>query len=258
MIPDSHVHLDMIDLDSREVVSRALSEGVGPVITIGITLESSLQAVSLADSIKGVYAAVGIHPNDTGKAGDKALEHLERIALSSNRVVAIGETGLDYYRDRAQPDIQRRWFREHIRLARRLSRALIVHDRQAHDEVLEILTQEDSGDVPVVMHCFSGDDRVLEECVRRGYYISFAGPVTFKKALEARRSAAAVPLDRLLAETDSPFLSPEPYRGRPNLPERVRLVAGELARVRAIDIEEMENVLAENTSRAFSIDIGGQ
>lgn len=257
MIPDSHTHLDLIDLEPREVVSRARAAGVSPVITIGITLESSRTVVALAESLEGVYASVGIHPNDTGPAGEADLTGLEGIARSSPLVVAVGETGLDYYRDRAPADVQKESFRRHIELARALGKALIVHDRQAHADVLDILAEEEAGDIPVVMHCFSGDEAVLAECVRRGYYISFAGPVTFKKAEAARRAASEVPLDRLLAETDSPFLSPEPFRGKPNLPERARLVAEELARVRSLEMEEMERILAENTARAFGVEVPG-
>lgn len=254
MIPDSHAHLDLIDLDPREVVSHARSGGVSPVITIGITLESSRIAAALAESLEGVYASVGVHPNDSSSAGDADLAGLEEIAHSSRRVVAVGETGLDYYRDRVPAVVQKESFRRHIELARRLGKALIVHDREAHADVLDILAGEETGDIPVVMHCFSGDEAVLAECIRRGYYMSFAGPVTFRKADAARRAAAAAPLDRLLAETDSPFLSPEPFRGKPNLPERVRLVAEELARVRSLEMEEMERILTENTRRAFGLD----
>jgi TatD DNase family protein len=255
LIPDSHAHLDLIEEDTREVLSAARSAGVSPVITIGITVDSSLEAVRTSDEYPGVFAAVGIHPNDTGGATPEQFERLEEIARSGERVVAIGETGLDYYRDRSPADRQELALRRHARLAGTLGKALIVHDRQAHREVMDVLAEECSGDFPVIMHCFSGGEDVLSECIERGYYVSFAGPVTFKKNDEARRLSALVPLDRLLAETDSPFLSPEPFRGKPNTPARVRLVAETLARVRGLPLEEFECVLAENTARAFGTDL---
>jgi TatD DNase family protein len=253
LVPDSHAHLDLIELEPERVVSQALASGVRPIITIGITLESSREAVRLAESIGGVYAAVGIHPNDSGGVGSDDFDELERIAGSSDRVVAIGETGLDYYRDRTPPEAQQAAFRAHARLAHRIRKPLIVHDRQAHSDVMRILGEDQTGDTPVVMHCFSGGEDVLEECLRRGYYISFAGPVTFKKADAAREAAARTPPDRLLAETDSPFLSPEPFRGKPNLPERVRFVADELARLHGIPSPEMESILTENTAAVFGL-----
>jgi TatD DNase family protein len=256
LIPDSHAHLDLIEQDTARVVSEAASAGVSPIVTIGITLESSARAVEAASRFDSVYAAVGIHPNDTAEVTDRDFERLEEIALSSEKVVAVGETGLDYYRDNSPTDKQAWAMREHIRLARRLGRALIIHDRQAHREVLDLLAEEGAGDPPVIMHCFSGDERVLAECVSRGYYISFAGPLTFRKSGETRRLAALAPADRLLVETDSPFLSPEPFRGRPNFPERVRLVAEILATVRSVTIEEMERILNENTAAVFGLSPG--
>ena len=254
MIPDSHAHLDLIDRDPGEVVSSARAAGVSPIITTGINLDSSGSAVRLATEHDTVYAAVGIHPNDTSGLGPGDMEALERLARSSDRVVAIGETGLDYYRDRSPAGTQKQAFREQIRLARRLGKALVVHDREAHADTLEILGDEETG-FPVIMHCFSGGEQVLAECENRGYYISFAGPLTFKKSESTRRIVSLAPLDRLLVETDSPFLSPEPYRGKPNLPERARLVAVELARVRSLPPEEMEAALADNWARAFGIQI---
>lgn len=253
MIPDSHAHLDLIERDPAAVVQEAREAGVSPIITIGITIESSRAAVRLAESIDGVYAAVGVHPNDTASAAEDACAELEALALSSERVVAIGETGLDYYRDRSPAASQQQAFRSHVRLARKLERPLIVHDRQAHDDTLELLAAEDTDGITIVMHCFSGDAAVLDEFVRRGYYLSFAGPVTFKNAADTRETARLVPLDRLLAETDSPFLSPEPFRGKPNVPARVRLVAEALAGVHGMSVEEMAEVLARNTARAFSL-----
>lgn len=257
MIPDSHAHLDLLEEDAAEVLSAARSAGVSPVVTIGITIESSIEAARLAASFEGVFASVGIHPNDTAGAGAGAFERLEEVALSSDRVVAIGETGLDYCRDRSPADMQVRSLRMHVRLARRLEKALVVHDRQAHRELLEVLADERAGEFPLIMHCFSGDEEVLRECSRRGYYISFAGPLTFRSNDEGRRLAGLAPMERLLVETDAPFLSPEPFRGKANAPARARLVAETLARVRGVTLEEMGRVLEENAARAFGIETAG-
>lgn len=257
MIPDSHAHLDLLEEDTAEALSAARSAGVSPVVTIGINIESSVEAARLAGSCDGVFASVGIHPNNTAGVGGEAFERLEEVARSCDRVVAIGETGLDFYRDRSPADLQVRSLRMHVRLARRLEKALVVHDRQAHRELLEVLADERAGDFPLIMHCFSADEEVLRECSRRGYYISFAGPLTFRNNHVGRRLAELAPMERLLVETDAPFLSPEPFRGKPNSPARARLVAETLARVRGVTLDEMGRVLEENTARAFSIQTAG-
>jgi len=252
LIPDSHAHLDLLDRGCEEAIRAARTAGVSPIITIGIDLDSSREAVRLATRFDSVYAAVGIHPNDSSRIGNGDIDALERMARSSDRVVAIGETGLDYYRNGSPAETQKRAFRDHIRLAGKLGKALVVHDRDAHADTLEILGEEETG-FPVIMHCFSGDEGMLRECGNRGYYVSFAGPLTFKNAESTRSVASLAPLDRLLVETDSPFLSPEPFRGKPNLPERARLIAVELARVRSLPPVEMGAVLAENTAGAFGV-----
>ena len=255
MIPDTHAHLDLVEQETGKVVSAAEAAGVSPIITIGINLASSIEAVRHSGSFDPVYAAVGIHPNDTADMTAGDIDRLEEIAASGSKVVAIGETGLDYYRDRSPVNLQKEAFRAQVRLARKLGMALIVHDRQAHDDTLEILKEEKADETHVVMHCFSGDPDMLQEVLSRGYFVSFAGPITFKKSQAARKVAALVPPDRLLAETDAPFMSPEPFRGKPNLPERVRLVANELARIRGVTADEMAELLAANTRTAFGIEI---
>jgi len=251
LLPDPHAHLDLIEEEPGAVVERARAAGVAPLITIGINVDSSEYAVALAERLEGVYASVGIHPNDASTAGRGDVERLRRLAVAGDRVAAVGETGLDYYRDRSSPSVQKGFFRAQVALAAELDKALIVHDRQAHDDVLDLLESEAGPGLTVVMHCFSGDRSVLDECLRRGYYVSFAGPVTFRKNEETRRLAALVPPDRILAETDAPFLSPEPFRGKPNVPERVRLVAAALAEARGVTAPEMEAQLAGNTRSAF-------
>jgi len=255
LIPDTHAHLDLVEQETGKVVKAAEGAGVSPIITIGINLASSIEAVRHSESFDTVYAAVGIHPNDTGDMTAGDIDRLEEIAASGDKVVAIGETGLDYYRDRSPAELQKEAFRAQVRLARKLDKALIVHDRQAHEDALEILKEEKADETRVVMHCFSGDPEMLAEVLSRGYFVSFAGPITFKKSQAARKVASLVPPDRLLAETDAPFMSPEPFRGKPNLPERVRLVANELARIRGVTADEMADLLTANTEKAFGIAI---
>jgi len=256
MIPDTHAHLDMIEGPPEEAVERALDAGVSPIVTIGIDLESSRRAVEMAETIPGVFASVGIHPNDASQWTPASMDEIARLA-HKDKVVAVGESGLDYYRDSAPVAMQAESFRAHIRLANAVGKALIVHDREAHADTLDILKVEGAGDSPVVLHCFSGDESVLARCVAAGYYLSFAGPVTFKNAEATRELAALVPEDRLLAETDAPFLSPHPYRGKPNVPERVRLVADALASARGVSPETLDAILRDNAAAAFKLPDGG-
>jgi len=253
LIPDSHAHLDLIEEEAGTVVASAGKAGVYPIITVGIDIASSIAAVRLAGEYDAVYATVGIHPNDTAGVTAEDFDRLEELALSSKRVVAIGETGLDYYRDRSPAEAQKKAFRAQAAIAARLDKPLVIHDRQAHEDVLELLAEGVQGEVPVVMHCFSGGREVLDECVRRGYYFAFAGPVTFKNGQATREMASLVPADRILAETDAPFLSPEPFRGKPNLPERAALVARAMAGARGVSLEEMGRQLAANTARVFGV-----
>ena len=255
MIPDTHAHLDMLEGPPEEAVARAREAGVSPVVTIGIDLLSSRKAVEMAGAVPGVFASVGIHPNDASQWSPASMDEIARLARNE-RVVAIGESGLDYYRDSAPVALQAESFRAHIRLANALGKALIVHDREAHSDTLDILKVEGAGGAPVILHCFSGDESVLARCLAAGYYISFAGPVTFKNAGATRELAALVPEDRLLAETDAPFLSPHPFRGKPNLPERVRLVAHALAMARGLEPEELDASLRRNAAAAFGFPEG--
>lgn len=255
MIPDTHAHLDMLEEPVERAVARARDAGVSAVITIGIDLESSRRAIEMAKAVPGVYAAVGIHPNDATGWSPAAMEELARLA-ADDTVVAIGESGLDYYREGSPVLLQAESFRAHIRLAQSLGKALIVHDREAHADTLDILKVEGTGESPIILHCFSADEQVLARCISAGYFISFAGPVTFKNAGETRRLAALVPTVRLLAETDSPFLSPDPFRGKPNVPERVRLVADALARARGVEPAELDESLRRNAASAFGIPEG--
>lgn len=250
---DSHCHLDMLD-EPRAALEEALRAGVEGVIAVGIDLASSAAAVAAASASPRVWAAVGVHPHEAASLDGPALARLEELARRP-RVVAVGECGLDYYRDRAPRDRQREAFVAQVALARRLGLPLVVHVREAADDAFAILTREAVG-VPVVLHCFSLPDR-LEECLARGWYLGFAGNVTFRNAGDLRAAAARVPADRLLVETDAPFLAPVPQRGRRNRPAWLVHTAALLAEVRGESPEALAAATTANAGRVFGVTVGG-
>ena len=259
---DAHTHLDMIELPVPDVLAAARAAGLVRVVTVGTTLSSSRWSANYAQQHPDVYAAVAIHPNDTEAAtaagsptaappptAAEVLAEIEALARQP-RVVAVGETGLDYYRDHAAPDVQRWWFREHIKIAKRTGKALMIHDREAHADVLRILAEE--GPPPrVVFHCFSGDVAMVKQCAEAGYVMSFAGNITFTNAQPLRDAAAAAPPDLLLAETDAPFLTPVPNRGRPNAPAQVANTLRCLAEIQGLDLAELCDTITATAERTF-------
>jgi len=256
---DSHTHLDMIELPVPQVLAAARAAGIARVVTVGTTLESSRWSVRCAEEYDAVYAAVAIHPNDTVAAtapasgpalsADDVLAAIEALA-SRPRVRAVGETGLDYYRDHAAPDVQRWWFREHIKIAKRTGKALMIHDREAHEDVLRIL--EADGPPPrVVFHCFSGDVAMAKRCAEAGYVMSFAGNVTFSNAQPLRDAAAAAPPDLILIETDAPFLTPVPNRGKPNEPALAADTLRRVAEVKGMDVADLCDAVTATAARIF-------
>jgi TatD DNase family protein len=257
MLIDSHAHLDMphFDADRDAVIARARQAGVAAILTLGVDGASSQRAVALAQQYEGVFAAVGIHPHEAQQATPEDYKALMRLAREreANRIVAWGEIGLDYHYDHSPRDVQQREFRRQIRMARELDLPVCIHSREAHDDVLAILDEEKAREVGVVMHCFSGDEQVARRCLELGFYISFAGPVTFTNA---RKLPAVVPLvadDRLLTETDAPYLSPHPWRGREhrNEPARVAVIAARLAEIRGVGVEEVGRAAAQNFDALF-------
>ena len=259
---DSHTHLDMVQLPVAQVVGAARAAGIARIVTVGTDLESSRWSARCAAEHDAVYAAVAIHPNDTasitcgagsavasGLTAEAVLEAIETLARLP-RVVAIGETGLDYYRDRAAPDVQRWWFREHIKIAKRTGKALMIHDREAHADVLRVLAEEGPPD-RVVFHCFSGDVPMVKQCAEAGYVMSFAGNVTFASARPLRDAAAAAPPDLILAETDAPFLTPVPNRGRPNEPALTADTLRCLAEVTGLDLAALCDAVTATAQRMF-------
>jgi TatD DNase family protein len=257
MLIDSHAHLDMphFDADRDAVIERARAVGVTAILTLGVDGASSRRAVALAQQYESVFAAVGIHPHEAKYATPEVYKDLIGLARERevNRIIAWGEIGLDYHYDHSPRDVQRREFRRQIRMARELDLPVCIHSRDAHDDVLSILDEEMAIDAGVVMHCFSGDEQVARRCLDLGFYISFAGPVTFTNARTLPAVVPLVPDDRLLIETDAPYLSPHPWRGREhrNEPARVAVIAARLAEIKGISVEEVGQAATQNFYRLF-------
>ncbi|MDA8219155.1 MAG: TatD family hydrolase [Dehalococcoidales bacterium] len=253
---DTHAHLDdkAFDADRAEIMPRARAAGVSYVLTAGTDLPSSRQAVALAADHEGVYAAVGVHPHEAAHLDEATLSEL-RLLAGQPKVVAIGEVGLDFYRDLSPRPQQQAALRAHLALAQELDLPVIVHDRDAHAEVLAALRAWRQGypQARGVLHAFSGDEAMAREAIELGFYISFAGPLTFPKADKLRHLAAALPLERLLVETDCPYLTPVPLRGRRNEPANVRLVAEKLAEVRGITLAEAAQATTANARQLFRL-----
>ncbi|RJQ27490.1 MAG: TatD family deoxyribonuclease, partial [Peptococcaceae bacterium] len=226
--------------------------GLVNILNVGYDLESARCSVALAADYDFVFAAAGVHPHEAAKVSPDYLEELKRLAAHP-KLKALGEMGLDYYRNLSPKPVQQRVFREQLALARELNLPVIIHDRDAHGDTLELLRRDGAGRAGGVMHCFSGSWEMAEECVGLGFYISIAGPVTFASAARLKDIAARLPLERLLVETDAPYLTPVPYRGRRNEPANVRYVVEEVARLRGMPPEALGEALVENGRRLFGI-----
>lgn len=251
---DTHCHLAHIERPADEVLAEAAGAGVDIVIDVGMGLAESRTAAERAANTENVFASVGIHPNDLTEFDadpDATMRTLRDLAVSSG-VVAIGESGLDFFRDRWTPAQQEDSFRAHIALAKDVDRTLVIHCRDAHDRVLDVLDDEGAPS-RVVMHCFSGDAAFANACNERDFYSSFAGNITYKRNDELREAARIVDEHLLLVETDAPFLAPEPFRGRPNAPALVTHTAQRLSEVRGADVNAITSALRANAHRAFVI-----
>ncbi|HVE64648.1 MAG TPA: TatD family hydrolase [Mycobacteriales bacterium] len=248
-VVDSHCHLDLVGGDVQEVLDAGAAVGVPRVVTIGIDVASSRFAAELAAAYPAVAAAVAIHPNEAGTADAAALAEIERLAALP-QVRAVGETGLDFYRDSADVADQQRSFRAHIAIAKSSGKALVIHDREAHDAVLAALEEEGAPE-QTVFHCFSGDAELARRCADLGYVMSFAGNVTFKNAQPLREAVAAAPLELLLVETDAPFLTPMPHRGKANAPYLIPLTVRVMAQCKGVSEEELATAIAATSERVF-------
>jgi TatD DNase family protein len=254
-VVDTHAHLALCEPPEAELVASAGDAGVKRILTVGLGEDSNPGAARSAQGSDAVFAAVGRHPNGAAGFDDAAAEAIEELCAQPG-VVAVGETGLDFYRDRSDPDDQRRAFSAQIAIAGRAGKALVIHlrDKDGSDQAVTeaFATLDEQGDgVTVILHCFSAGPDWAGRAAERGWYCSFAGNLTYPKAVRIREAAAIVPQDRLLVETDSPFLAPQPVRGKPNQPANVVATAGRLAEVRGVPYGELEGIVEANAARVF-------
>ena len=257
ILTDSHTHLDdgRFDRDREQVIERAREAGVARIVTIGSLEgpEGARKSVRIARDHDGIWATVGIHPHDARLADDRAIAEIEALA-DAPEVVAVGETGLDYHYDHSPREDQRRAFRAFIAMARAHRKPLVVHSRESMQDTLRIMDEEEGWEAGGVFHCFSGSSADARTIIDRGFHVSFAGVVTFKKADRARDLVARLPRERLLIETDAPYLTPVPFRGKRNEPARVRLVAEKFAEIWSVSLEEAARITSENAARLFGLD----
>jgi len=254
LLIDTHVHLDntRFDGDRDAMIARAREAGVEHFVTIGCDLSTSRAAVELADRYPFIYATVGVHPHEAKQIGDSWYDDLRRLA-QHKKVVAYGEIGLDYHYNHSPPKLQRERFREQITLARELRLPIVVHTREAQDDTIAILKEENAADVGGVFHCFSGDARLAKNALDLGFLLSFSGVITFQNATMLRDIVKTVPMDRILVETDSPYLTPAPHRGKRNEPAHVRLVAEKIAAIQGMTADQIAELTSQNARRVFKI-----
>lgn len=254
MYIDTHVHLnaDQFENDVEEVITRALDAGVTKMIVVGFDRKTINRAMELTELYPFIYAVVGWHPVDAIDCTEEDLKWIESLAAHP-KVVGIGETGLDYHWDKSPRDIQQKVFRKQIQLAKKVDLPIIIHNRDATADVVRILKEEDAEKVGGIMHCYGGSVETAKECIAMNFMISLGGPVTFKNARMPKEVAVEIPLDKLLIETDSPYLAPHPYRGKRNEPVYVTLVAEEIAKLKELSVDEVAKATTANAIKIFNI-----
>jgi TatD DNase family protein len=255
LLIDTHAHLDMEDYadDIEEVLQRALTGGISHIITVGIDIPSSIKAAELAERYDFISSTVGLHPHNADGADIKKIDILRRLASDSKKVVAWGEIGLDFYRHYSHVKNQIEVFDLQLDTAIELDLPVIIHDREAHDDVLKLVSKRKSRPQKGVIHCFSGDFNLAMSFIDLGYYISIPGTVTYKNAVSIQAAAEKIPIERLLIETDAPFLSPLPLRGKRNEPLFMRHTAEKIARLRDMDLDELALKTTMNAKRLFGL-----
>ncbi|WRP06677.1 TatD family hydrolase [Rossellomorea aquimaris] len=254
MLFDTHVHLnaEQFDEDLEEVISRAREAGVENMVVVGFDRPTINRAMELIEQYEFLYASIGWHPVDAIDMKDEDLAWIEELS-NHPKVVAIGEMGLDYHWDKSPKDVQKEVFRKQIHLAKKVKLPIIIHNRDATQDIVDILREEGAEEVGGIMHCFSGSPEIAQECVDMNFYISLGGPVTFKNAKKPKEVAKEIPLEKLLIETDCPYLAPHPNRGKRNEPAYVKLVAEQIAELKEVSLEEVENITTENAKKLFNI-----
>jgi TatD DNase family protein len=253
---DTHAHLDFdaFDDDREEVIERARSNGVEYIVTIGSGdgLSCADAAIEIAESHENIWASVGVHPHDAKLVKNGGLDKIRELC-KKEKVVAIGETGLDYVKNHSPKDVQIKCFREQLAISREMSLPVIIHDRDAHGDLMGILKSDGVGEAVGIMHCYSGSAEMARQLVEMGFFISFPGVITFKNAKQLPKVAQSVPEDKILIETDCPYLTPVPYRGKRNEPAYVKYVAEVIAKVRDISFEHAAKITTQNAFQAFGL-----
>lgn len=253
MLVDTHAHLQWanFDADRKRVISRAREVDVKYIVNIGFDLDGSKQAIELAEKHRGLYATVGIHPHNASQLNQDVLEELKKLSENS-KTVAIGEIGLDYYRNLSHREAQRKAFEAQLLLAEELGSPVVIHDREAHGDSLEMLSKF-KGKIEGIMHCFSGSREMAGQCIDSDFYISFAGPVTFPNSHKLHEIAKCTALDKILLETDSPWLAPQEVRGKRNEPSFLPFIAKKIAALKGISVDELAEATSENAKRIFQL-----
>ncbi len=254
MLFDTHIHMNdpAFDADRDELIASFPEKGVALAMNVGCSLASSYDAIALAEKFPHIYAAVGTHPDAADEVNEEVIETYRKLCKLHPKVKAIGEIGLDYYYEDIPRDIQKKAFALQLELARELDLPVVVHERDAHDDGMTMIKQFPT--VKGVFHCYSGSAEMARQLVKLGWYIGFTGVLTFKNARKAVETAQAIPLDRIVIETDCPFMSPEPFRGKRNDPTRVYRMAEALAQIRGISVEEAQAATFENGKRLYRIE----
>lgn len=251
---DTHSHIDFEDFTDNmdDLLAKCKEVGVEKIIIPGVTLEDTPRVIDLAEKYPELYATVGIHPSEAKTWTDKSYEELKAFAQNP-KVVAIGEIGLDYYWDKSFVDIQKEILIQQIELAKEIKKPIVIHDRDAHLDTFNILKNTNAKDVGVVLHCFSGSVEFMQECIKEGFFISLGGVTTFKNAIKAKEVAEKIPLDRLMLETDAPYLTPVPHRGETNYPYYIPIIAQQIASLKSISVEEVATATTQNAINFFKL-----
>ncbi|PIP68293.1 MAG: hydrolase TatD [Candidatus Omnitrophica bacterium CG_4_9_14_0_2_um_filter_42_8] len=254
MLIDTHCHLDFKDFndDLGAVLKRSVASGVKFIINVGSSLEGTARSVKIARENAFIYASIGIHPHEADKVSEGDFRIFEGF-LKKPKVVAIGEIGLDYYRNISSMENQKRLFARLLEIAKGAKLPLVIHNRDSHEDMIDILKNIMGNSLSGVMHCFSGDEKFLKTCLDMGFFISFTCNITYKNAGKLREIVKLVPMDRLLLETDAPYLAPQDFRGARNEPMHVKYAAEEVAKIKGIDFNEVAAVTAENAIRLFNL-----
>ncbi|MBR6127016.1 TatD family hydrolase [bacterium] len=249
---DTHAHIDMFEESVEETLNLMSEYSVKKAVIPAVEIGTQNKVAEIASNYENLYGMIGIFPSEAKTYTIEFETEMEKIAKTNKKIVAVGEIGLDYYWDKSFIELQKEVFIKQIKLANRLNLPIVVHDREAHKDCFDIIKSENINS-KVLFHCFSGSVEFMEECVKEGWYIALGGVVTFKNAVKMKNVAREIPLDKLLLETDSPYLTPVPYRGKPNKPAYVKYVAEEIAKIRQISVDEIINTTTENAERFFGI-----